>query len=58
MLAPLAAKKGWTLAEAAGDATPNGTQRLLNAAAWDAGGVRDDVRAYVTGHLGPLMACW
>ena len=27
-------------------------QRLLNAAAWDADGVRDDVRAYVTGHLG------
>jgi hypothetical protein len=27
-------------------------QRLLNAAAWGTGGVRDDVRAYVTGHLG------
>jgi len=27
-------------------------QRLLNAAAWDADGVRDDVRAYVAGHLG------
>jgi SRSO17 transposase len=52
LLAPLAAKNGWTLAEAAGDATPDGMQRLLNAAAWDADGVRDDVRAYVTGHLG------
>ncbi len=52
LLAPLASKNGWTLAEAAGDATPDGMQRLLNAAAWDAGGVRDDVRAYVTGHLG------
>jgi SRSO17 transposase len=52
LLAPLAAKNGWTLAEAAGDATPDGMQRLLNAAAWDAGGVRDDVRAYVAGHLG------
>jgi SRSO17 transposase len=52
LLAPLAAKNGWTLAEAAGDATPDGMQRLLNAAAWDADGVRDDVRAYVAGHLG------
>src|ERR1700729_1072517 len=52
LLAPLASKNGWTLAEAAGDATPDGMQRLLNAAAWDADGVRDDVRAYVAGHLG------
>ena len=52
LLAPLASKNGWTLAEAAGDATPDGMQRLLNRAAWDADGVRDDVRAYVTGHLG------
>jgi SRSO17 transposase len=52
LLAPLAAKNGWTLAEAAGDATPDGMQRLLNAAAWDAGGIRDDVRGYVARHLG------
>ena len=52
LLAPLASKNGWTLAEAAGDSTPDGMQRLLNAAAWDADGVRDDVRAYVTAHLG------
>jgi SRSO17 transposase len=52
LLAPLASKNGWTLAEAAGDSAPDGMQRLLNAAAWDADGVRDDVRAYVTGHLG------
>ena len=31
-------------------------QRLLNAAAWETGGVRDDVRAYVAGHLGARMA--
>src|SRR4029077_16017163 len=36
----------------AGDGTPDGMQRLLNAATWDADGVRDDVRAYVAGHLG------
>jgi SRSO17 transposase len=52
LLAPLASKNGWTLAEAAGAGTPDGMQRLLNAAAWDAGGVRDDVRAYVAGQLG------
>jgi SRSO17 transposase len=52
LLAPLAAKNGWTLAEAAGDTTPDGMQRLLNAAAWDAAGVRDDVRAYAARHLG------
>ena len=52
LLAPLAAKNGWTLAEAAGDATPDGMQRLLNRAAWDDDGVRDDVRAYVVRHLG------
>ena len=43
---------GWTLAETAGDATPDGMQRLLNAAGWDADGVRDDVRDYAVEHLG------
>jgi SRSO17 transposase len=52
LLAPLASKNGWTLAEAARDATPDGMQRLLNAAAWDSEGVRDDIRGYVTGRLG------
>ena len=52
LVAPLAGKNGWTLAEAAGDATPDGMQRLLNAATWDADGVRDDVRAYAVEHLG------
>jgi SRSO17 transposase len=52
LLAPLAVKNGWTLAEAAGDGTPDGMQRLLNRASWDVDGVRDDLRAYVAGHLG------
>lgn len=52
LLAPLAGKNGWTLAEAAGDVTPDGMQRLLNAASWDADGVRDDVRAYAVEYLG------
>jgi len=29
-------------------------QRLLSAAAWDANGVRDDLRAYVVDHLGDV----
>ncbi|MGW4095011.1 IS701 family transposase [Nocardia sp. NPDC004750] len=52
LLAPLAGKNGWTLAEAAGERTPDGMQRLLHAAAWDADGVRDDVRGYAIEHLG------
>jgi SRSO17 transposase len=52
LLAPLASKNSWTLAEAAGNKTPDKMQRLLNRAGWDADGVRDDVRGYVARHLG------
>ena len=45
-------KNGWQLAEAMGETQPRGVQRLLSAAAWDAEGVRDDLRAYVVDHLG------
>jgi hypothetical protein len=40
-------KNGWQLAEHAGEARPDGMQRLLNSAAWDADLVRDDLRAYI-----------
>ncbi|MBO3747056.1 transposase, partial [Streptosporangiaceae bacterium NEAU-GS5] len=43
LLAPISAKNGWTLAEAAGEASPLGIQRLLNSARWDADAVRDDL---------------
>lgn len=52
LLAPIAGKNSWTIAEAAGDHTPDGMQRLLNEAVWDADAVRDDLRDYVTDHLG------
>ena len=52
LLAPLERKNGWTLAEAAGEATPDGMQRLLTGADWDVDAVRDDLRAYVVKHLG------
>jgi SRSO17 transposase len=45
-------KNGWQLAEQAGDTTPDGMQRLLNHARWDAEAVRDDLRDYVVEQLG------
>ena len=45
-------KNGWQIAEAIGEADPQGVQRLLNSARWDADGVRDDLREYVVEHLG------
>ena len=45
-------KNGWTLAEWAGDTTPDGMQRLLNAARWDAGEVRDALGRYLAAELG------
>jgi SRSO17 transposase len=52
LLSDLRRKNCWTIAEAAGDATPDGMQHLLAAARWDAGAVRDDLREYVVEHLG------
>src|SRR6476619_8547332 len=50
LLAELPRKNCWTIAEHAGDRTPDGMQHLLSRARWDAGGVRDDVRSYVVEH--------
>jgi len=52
LLAPLEKKNSWTLAEQAGVAIPDGMQRLLAYADWDADAVRDDLREYVVEHLG------
>lgn len=52
LLAPVERKNSWTLAERAGEAVPDGMQRLLATADWDADEVRDDVRDYVVEHLG------
>jgi SRSO17 transposase len=52
LVAGLERKNGWTLAERAGEVSPDGMQRLLRRADWDVDGVRDDVRDYVAGHLG------
>jgi SRSO17 transposase len=52
LLADLPRKNCWTLAEHAGDPSPDGLQHLLARAVWDEDGVRDDVRDYVVEHLG------
>jgi SRSO17 transposase len=52
LLADLPRKNCWTIAEHAGDASPDGMQHLLSRAVWDEDAVRDDIRGYVTEHLG------
>ena len=56
LLSDLPRKNCWTIAEQAGDATPDGMQHLLARAVWDADAVRDDVRALLVEHLGDQAA--
>jgi SRSO17 transposase len=56
LLSPVERKNGWHLAEQAGERTPDGMQRLLATAQWDADAVRDELRAYVVEHLGDPQA--
>jgi SRSO17 transposase len=51
LLSPVERKNGWQLAEEAGEQTPDGMQRLLSTAEWDADAVRDDLVTYVHEHL-------
>jgi SRSO17 transposase len=51
LLSPIERKNGWQLAEAAGDATPDGVQDFLSRTQWDADAIRDDLQAYVRQHL-------
>jgi SRSO17 transposase len=51
LLSPVERKNSWQVAEQVGDQTPDGMQRLLAAARWDADAVRDDLRAYVVEYL-------
>jgi SRSO17 transposase len=52
LLSGLERKNGWSLAEFAGDSVPDGMQRLLNAAVWDANQVRDALRRHVARQIG------
>ena len=51
LLAPVERKHGWQLAEQAGDATPDGVQRLWYNYRWAADLVRDDLQDDVVAHL-------
>jgi len=52
LLGPIERKNGWQMAEYLDETGPQGVQRLLNAADWDAEAVRDELRAYVIEHVG------
>lgn len=49
-------RNGWHLAEAAGESTPYGMQRLVASASWNLEQVRDDLQQYVCEHLGDAEA--
>jgi SRSO17 transposase len=51
LLGNVGRKNGWQLAEHAGERTPDGMQRLLATACWDADLIRDDLRGYVVEQL-------
>jgi SRSO17 transposase len=52
LLSGVERKNSWTIAEQAGELSPDGMQRLLNFYRWDADAVRDDLRGYVLRNLG------
>ncbi|AYY13023.1 hypothetical protein EF847_10245 [Actinobacteria bacterium YIM 96077] len=51
-MSDLPSKNCWTIAEHLGHQSPDALQNLLFRASWDADGVRDDLRNYVTTGLG------
>lgn len=52
LMSDLPRKNAWTLAEHAGDATPDRMQRLLNRAVWDTDAAMAVVRRFVAEQLG------
>lgn len=56
LLSPLERRNGWTLAEQAGDRSPDGMQAVLCSPCWDPDAVRDDVRDYLVEYLGDPAA--
>ena len=51
LLSEVKRKNGWQLAEQAGEAIPDGMQRLLNSAVWSAEAVRDELQRYIIEHI-------
>jgi SRSO17 transposase len=56
LLSGLRRKNCWTIAELAGDLSPDGMHHLLAGARWDADAIRDDLRGYVVEYLGSADA--
>ncbi|WP_425579471.1 transposase, partial [Streptomyces lacrimifluminis] len=52
LLAPVARKNSWQLAEHAGHSTPDGLQHLLSRARWNPDDIRDDLQTYIAEQLG------
>src|ERR687885_3020295 len=52
LLSAVERKNGWQLAEAVGEADPQGMQRLLYAARWDADAVRGELIRFVAESFG------
>jgi SRSO17 transposase len=52
LLAPVARKNSWQLAEQAGHRTPDGLQHLLAGAKWEPDDIRDELQEYVADKLG------
>ncbi|MEU5600025.1 IS701 family transposase [Streptomyces sp. NPDC020298] len=52
LLAPVARKNSWQLAEQAGHSTPDGLQHLLAGSKWEPDDIRDDLQEYVADKLG------
>ncbi len=55
LISDLPRKNGWTIAEHAGDLTPDPTQRLLNHAVWDHDQAQGVVRRFVVEELGEQL---
>jgi SRSO17 transposase len=53
-MSDLGKRNGWSIAEWAGDATPDKTQRLLNHACWDVFGAMSVIRRFVINGLGAV----
>lgn len=56
LLRPVERKNGWQLAEAMGEPDPDGAQRLLYQARWDAEAVRDELQRFVMETLGEAQS--
>ena len=51
LMSQIPRRNGWTIAEQAGDRTPDKTQRLLNRAVWDAAAAMRAVRRFAVAGL-------